>query len=220
MKLNFLKVLNTNKSSTDEIAAEIAALEQKQKECEQEYASLMDQAKSLRSNRLCGEAVSEADIRDADRKADSTRLDIEAVSETISKLRAKLHDVFQAIKDNHVAESQRRWDSIAGDRRKAVEEVARAKAHLLVAGEAYVGSFADQITRNGQIFNHDKETHELFLSESDRLRAQLKKPTYFEKKQEMESSSRWALEMNVDEEVETAIEKYRVTAVSIGSADN
>ena len=33
MKLNFLKVLSTNKSSTDEIAAEIAALEQKQKEC-------------------------------------------------------------------------------------------------------------------------------------------------------------------------------------------
>ena len=108
MKLNFLKVLNTNKTTPDEIAAEIAALEARQKDCEQELSGLREQAKDLRKRRLCGETVSEADIKDADHKVESVGLDLEAIVESIAKLDEKLRNTLQAIKDDGVDESQRR----------------------------------------------------------------------------------------------------------------
>lgn len=209
MKLNFLKVLNTNKTTPDEIAAEIAALEAKQKDCEQELSGLREQAKDLRKRRLCGETVSDADIRDADRKVESVSLDLEAIVDSIAGLDEKLRNTLQAIKDGGVDESQRRKMLIEAERTKALEELARAKARLIVAGEVYVGSCADNLAKDGRLFDYDPETHKLYQAELERLRTQVKHPTYYEKKMEADDYARWTREMDVDDEAHALVSKQR-----------
>ena len=209
MKLNFLKVLNTNKTTTDEIAAEIAVLEEKQKDCEQELSGLREQAKDLRKRRLCGETVSEQDIKSADCEVESARLDLEAISESKTELNEKLHTALQGIKDNGADESHRRRMLFEAERVKALEELARAKARLIVAGEVYIGSCAENLAKSGRLFEYDPETHKLYQTEIERLRSQVKHPTYCEKKLEVDSYARWTLEMDVDAEAESLINKHR-----------
>ena len=100
MKLNFLKVLNNQNNTPDEIAEQIVGLEQKQIEYEKQLDVLRQQAKELRQKKLCGEVVSDAQINEADRKVENANLDLEAVAESIVKLTDKLHETYQAIIDN------------------------------------------------------------------------------------------------------------------------
>lgn len=217
MKLNFLKVLNTSKITPDEIAAEIAALEVKQRDCEQELSGLREQAKDLRKRRLCDEAISEKEIKDADCKVESARLDLEAISDSAAKLNEKLRSAFQAVKDNGLEEIHRRGSAIDSDRAKALEEVARAKARLLVAAEVYIGSWAEHLVKDGRIFEYDPETHDLYQAELERLRAQVKHPTYHEKKLSVDHYASWTRELDVEDEARDIINKHRQKIAGAGS---
>jgi hypothetical protein len=209
MKLNFLKVLNTSKTTTDEIAVEIVVLENTRKQCEQELVNLRERAKDLRKRRLCGEAITDADIKDADRKTESTQLDLEAIDESLVKLSEKLVAALQAMKDGGVEESQRQKMLIETERLKALNELAKAKAHLIVAGEIYVGTWAEDLAKSGRLFDYDPETHELYRTEIERLRSQVKHPTYHEKKQSVDQYARWTCEMDVDDEARSLVSKQR-----------
>ena len=96
MKLNFLKVLSNQNNTPEEIAEQIVGLEQKQVEYEKQIDVLRQQAKEFRQKKLCGEIVSDGQINEADHKVDNANLDLEAVSESITKLEEKLHKTYSS----------------------------------------------------------------------------------------------------------------------------
>lgn len=209
MKLNFLKVLNTPKTTADEIAEEIVVLEEKQKDCLQELAGLRVSAKDLRKRKLCGEAISESEVRDADRKVESAQLDLEAINESLVNLNEKLRNTLQAVKDEGNAEIHRRSKLIESDRQKAQEELEKAKARLIVAAEAYVGGRAENLASDGRLYVYDEGTFNFYRAELERLRSQAKHPTYFEKKVEIDEYSGWIIKMDPDDEASNILNRHR-----------
>ncbi len=219
MKLNFLNVLN-KKSTPDEIAEQIAALEEKAREAVIERDILRASAKDLRQRKLCGESITDAQVKEADSKVESAVLDLEAIEETKQRLATKLIAAFEAIKEQHVPECQRRRDAIGPDRQKAKAEVAKAKARLLVAAEVFLGPSAEYSVKDGSIYLSGDETDELYHAEVERCREQVKHPTYHEKKCEIDNYGNWLNEMSVEEEVEKLLNKYRPQAVANTAAGN
>lgn len=208
MKLNVLNVLN-KKSSSDEIAEQIVLLEEKAREAMSERDALRAAAKELRQQKLCGEAITDAQVKEADSRAESAVLDLEAIEETMQKLKSKLTAVLEDIKQKNTPECQKRRSAIIADRQKAKAEIAKAKARLLVAAEAYHGPSAEYYVKDGSIFLSGDETDVLYREEVERCRDQVKRPTYYEKKCEIDNYSNRISEMRVEEEVERLLNKYR-----------
>src|SRR3989338_4530371 len=98
MKLNFLKVLNNQSNNPEEIAEQIVGLELKQIEYEKQRDLLRTQTKELRQRKLCGEAITNDQIKEADRKAENAGLDLEAVTESLAKLEERLRAAYESIR--------------------------------------------------------------------------------------------------------------------------
>ncbi len=208
MKLNFLNVLN-KQSSPDEIAQEIIALEVKELEATKEHDSLKDAAKELRKRRLCGESVSDDQIRVADRKFESASLDVEAIKEMIDNLTNKLYAAFEEIKVKGLPGSQEKRDALMSEHRKVTEEIVKAQVRLITLAETYHGSAAEALARDGRLFWINPDTERFYYAELERCRTQIKHPTYYDRKIEADSYATWISEMCVDDEVEKLLNKYR-----------
>ena len=98
MKLNFLNVLK-GKSTPDEIAEQIVALEEKQKQCEKEKQDAKEKAKEIRSKIMCGEKVNPNAVKEADSMLEECNINLDVVSESLEKLKEKLEEAFIALKD-------------------------------------------------------------------------------------------------------------------------
>lgn len=139
MKLNFLKVLNNQNNTPEEIAEQIVGLELKQMEYEKQLNTLRQQAKELRQKKLCGEVISEGQINEADRKVENASLDLEAVTESIANLSEKLRKTYEAIIENGHTVAGQKMKVIEPERDRLMEELARAKAKILVIAEQLWG---------------------------------------------------------------------------------
>ena len=98
MKMNFLNVLN-RKSTSFEIAEQIVLLEVKEKEMQKEKEKRRNDAKELRQKKLCGENVSESQIKEADLKVEDINLTIETIADSIANLKDKLRPALEAEKE-------------------------------------------------------------------------------------------------------------------------
>ena len=208
MKLNFLNVLN-KQSSPDEIAQEIVVLEAKEREATKEHDSLKDAAKELRTRRLCGENVSDDQIKVADRKCESASLDIEAIKEMIGNLTNKLHAGFEEIKIKGLPGSQEKRSALILEHQRVSDEIVKVQARLVVLAETYHGVGADTFGRTGRLFWVSPDAESSYYAELDRCRAQIKHPTYYDRKVEADNYARWISEMSIDDEVRQVLDKYR-----------
>lgn len=209
MKLNFLKVLNNQNNAPEEIAEQIVGLEQKQIEYEKQLEVLRQQAKELRQKKLCGEAVSDAQINEADRKVENVNLDLEAVAESIVKLNDKLHKTYEAIIENAHAVAGQREKAIEPEKIRLTEELARAKAKVMVIAQQLWGYMADVRLRRGQFFDDGSECDRLMKEEVERLMVNVKEPTYFFKQQDINNYTQWTSSMKITEESERLLNKQR-----------
>ncbi len=209
MKLNFLKVLSNQNNTPEEIAEQIVALEQKQIEYEKQLDALRNQAKELRQKKLCGEVVSESQINEADRKVENTNLDLEAVTESITKLEEKLHKTYDAIVENGNNVYIEKIKAIEPEYDRLTGELARAKAKVFVIAQQLLGYNAEVKLRRGSFFDDDPLLDHIMKEEAEKLRASVKEPTYFTKYTEAQHYSNWISGMNVQQESERVINKQR-----------
>jgi len=208
MKLNFMKALSA-KVGPDEIAEQIVLLEQKQKEIQAERDSLKGKAKELRQRKICQEPVSDAQIREADNKVESANLDLEAIAETIDKLTEKLLISLEEHRDLAEKERLKENEVLAEEYKIAQEELARAKARLLVFAETVIGPVAHQYLKSGSLYNFDSDTNHVFEAEAEKARLQVRRPTYHERRQDYETRRDVLLRFNLDAECENIMAKYR-----------
>lgn len=210
MKLNFLKVLSNQSNNPEEIAEQIVALEQKQTECEKQHELLRTQAKELRQRKLCGEAITEDQVKEADCKAENSSLDLEAVTESITKLEERLRAAYESIRDNGHTVSGQRLNAILPEYNRLNEELALAKAKLLVIAEQLWGNAtAQHKLRHGYVFDNDDKTDHIMKEEVEKLRTAVKQPTYYTKYAEAQSYSSWTMGMNINYEIENVLNKHR-----------
>lgn len=209
MKLNFLKVLNNQNNTPEEIAEQMVALELKQVEYEKQLDALRQQAKELRQKKLCGEVVSESQINEADRKVENTSLDLEAVTESIARLGDKLRKTYEVIVENGNAVHAQKINAIAPELDRLTEELALAKAKVLVISEQLWGYNAEVKLRRGQFFDDDSKSDGIMKEEAEKLKTSVKEPTYFTKFTEAKNYSNWISSLNIDQESERLLNKQR-----------
>lgn len=210
MAINFLKILNNQSNDPEAIAEQIVALEQKQIEYKKQHGLLRDQAKALRQQKLCGEAIADEQVKDADRKAENAILDLEAVSEGIVKLEEKLRATYESIRDNGQNATAEGQNALLPERNRLCEELARSKAELLVVAEQLFGKVkTEERLRSGSIFEADPDTDPLMKKEEEKLRTSVKQPTYYKKISEVQSYGSWASALNVNDEVQRVLDKHR-----------
>ena len=191
MKLNFLKVLNNQNNTPEEIAEQIVGLEHKQIEYEKQLDALRQQAKELRQRKLCGEVVLDAQINDADRKVDSVNLDLEAVTESIANLEEKLRNTYEAIIENGHSVTAQKMKAIETERDRLMEELARAKAKVLVIAEQLWGTGVISRLKDSSVFDDDARTDQIMKEEVEKLKSSVKEPTYYSKYQQAQNYSSW-----------------------------
>ena len=209
MKLNFLKVLNNQNNTPEEIAEQIVGLEQKQIEYEKQLDVLRQQAKELRQKKLCGEVVSDSQINEADRKVENANLDLEAVSESIAKLEEKLHKTYEAIIDNGQTVYSQKLNAIKPEYDKLIAELARAKAKVLIIARQLWGQGADAKLRQGRFFEDDPQEDTIMKEEIEKLAVSVKEPAYFTKRNEVDGYSNWITGLNVRQESERLLNNQR-----------
>lgn len=210
MKLNFLKVLNNQNNTPEEIAEQIVGLEQKQVEYEKQLEALRQQAKELRQRKLCGEAVSDAQINEADRKVENACLDLEAVADSHTKLEERLRAAYESIRDNGNTVGGQKLNAIQPEYNRLQEELALAKAKVLVLAEQIWGtSTAQHKLRNGYLFHSDEKTDHIMNEEVLQLRASVKQPTYYMKHSEVQHYANWISLMSIDYEFNKVLNQYR-----------
>jgi hypothetical protein len=209
MKLNFLKVLNNQNNTPEEIAEQIVALEQKQIEYQKQRDVLRQQTKELRQKKLCGEIVSEPQIADADRRVENANLDLEAVAESIAKLNDKLRKTYEAIIENGQAVAGQKIKAIELEHDRLTEELARAIAKVLVIAEQLWGVGIISRLKDSSVFDDDPKTDQIMKDEADKLRSSVKEPTYYSKFRQAESYSSWTSGININDEMSSILEKHR-----------
>lgn len=209
MKLNFLKVLNNQNNTPEEIAEQIVGLEQKQIEYEKQLEALRQQAKELRQKKLCGETIPEEQIADADRKVENAGLDFEAVKESIAKLNDKLHKTYDAIIENAHRVTGERAKALEPEQDRLFDELARAKAKVFVISQQLWGYMADVRLRRGHFFDDGPVYEQRFKDEVERLMANVKEPTYFSKRQDIDRYTNWTANLRINEESERLLNKQR-----------
>lgn len=209
MKLNFLNVLK-QKSTSDEIAGQIVLLEAKQAEVEAQKDALRREAKELRQRKLCAEAVSDAQMKEADAKLEDITLTMEAISESLAKLKDKLRDALEEESREGREAVQMTHARLIGERKELEEEFARLRGRLLAFAESILGPVAETYMKDGRLFQHDTATQDIYLREADKARAAMKHPTYYEKKRDNDACSQRLTEFDLDREFEAALARHHV----------
>lgn len=209
MKLNFLKVLNNQNNTPEEIAEQIVGLELKQMEYEKQLNTLRQQAKELRQKKLCGEVVSEDQINEADRKLENASLDLEAVTESIANLGEKLRKTYEAIIENGNAVAGQKMKAIESERDRLMEELARAKAKVLVIAEQLWGSGVISRLKDSSVFDDDSRTDQIMKEEVEKIKSSVKEPTYYSKYQQAQNYSGWTNSLKIDDEASRLLERQR-----------
>ena len=216
MKLDYFNVLR-KKSTPDEIAEQIVALEIKQKQCEAQRERAKKDCKDIRSRIMCGEKIPPDVQRNTDKAYEDARLDLEAVADSIEDLKKLLHSALESNcteEKDRVAKLQRQKDA-------SYEGVLRA---VLKAKGRFIGLAT-------AIYRHPEEAEVQSLNIGSRFHvtaqdpyyadyqagvaegiAELKHPTVAEIEEQCSVVTNQFMWFKADEESERLLEKYRKLA--------
>ena len=216
MKLNFFNI-SRKKSTPDEIAEQVVALEIKQKQCEAQRDRAKKECKDIRSRIMCGEKIPPDVQRNTDKAYEDARLDLEAVADSIEDLKKLLHSALES----HCAEEKDRAVKLQRQKDASYEGVLRA---VLKAKGRFIG-LATAIYRHpeeaeAQSFNIGSRFHvtvqdpyyadyQAGIAEG---MAELKHPTVAEIEEQCSLVTNQFMWFKADEESERLLEKYRKLA--------
>jgi len=216
MKLNFLNVLK-GKSTPDEIAEQIVALEEKQKICEKEKQDAKERSKEIRSRIMCGEKINPNAVKEADSALEECNINLDVVSESLEKLKEKLEGSFIALKDEasqKVIEIRRRLNR---ERDKAKLDLWKAKGKLFGLAFALHGH-PETTRRDLESFpafspSVGTEEYDVFHAEKDRVIDGLNRPTVADVEEEIRGKSNWVSTFDLEKEIRRIMRKQRPQAV-------
>jgi len=208
MKLNFLNVLK-QKSPSNDIAEQIVLLERKLLDVEKNKGDLKESAKELRQRKLCGEEISDAQIKEADTLVKDIDLTVDAITESVTKLKEKLTDALEDEKEASRLDAGRKNKELCAERKMLDKEFARLHARLLAFAETILGSLADVYMKDGRLFRFNGDTRRVFEDEYGKAQSSIKHPTYHEKQMEYERQCQWYREHDLGKEFESKIEMQR-----------
>ena len=212
MKLNFLNVLN-KKSTPDEIAEQIVALEIKKGQCEKIRDEAKHTCKELRGKMMCGEKVNPEAVKQADKAYEETILDLEIVAESIEELNKKLYAALEAHREEEsrqIINDRRRWE---GEREKLMREISKIKGRLvgLMTG---IYHYPEEATRQLESYPSFTfpDTHPYFAeftAEKDRALAELRRPAPADLDNAIQQKDRWLFTFNLEDEYQGILKKHR-----------
>jgi len=216
MKLNFLNVLK-GKSTPDEIAEQIVALEEKQKICEKEKQDAKERSKEIRSRIMCGEKINPNAVKEADSALEECNINLDVVSESLEKLKEKLEEAFITLKDEasqKVIEIRRRLNR---ERDKAKLDLWKAKGKLFGLAFALHGH-PETTRRDLESFpafspSVGTEEYDVFHAEKDRVIDGLNRPTVADVEEEIRGKSNWVSTFDLEKEIRRIMRKQRPQAV-------
>ena len=216
MKLNFLNVLK-GKSTPDEIAEQIVALEEKQEICEKEKQDAKERSKEIRSRIMCGEKINPNAVKEADSALEECNINLDVVSESLEKLKEKLEGSFIALKDEasqKVIEIRRRLNR---ERDKAKLDLWKAKGKLFGLAFALHGH-PETTRRDLESFpafspSVGTEEYDVFHAEKDRVIDGLNRPTVADVEEEIRGKSNWVSTFDLEKEIRRIMRKQRPQAV-------
>ena len=212
MKLNFLNVLN-KKSNPDEIAEQIAALEIKKVQCEQERNKAKNVCKDIRGRVMCGERMSPEAIRNTDRAYDDANLNLEVISDSIEELKRSLYTALETHRQEEEEKVKQLYRKRNEEMEEVAQELAKVKGHLVGLATALYGSPEIALYRlrdvDSFIFQNGQPHCEAFNEERDRAIANLKRPTPADIEDECNMKNDWLANFKIEEEQERILHKYR-----------
>jgi len=212
MKINFLNVLR-GKSTPEEIAEQIVALEEKQKLCEQEKVEAKEKVKEIRSRVMCGERVIPEVIKQADLALEECDINLDVISESLAKLKAKLEESLVAKRDEEMKRIIEDRSSMNRDKDKAILELWRAKGRLFALAFAIYGH-PETTRRHLEEFPEfspglGTDAHKVFHAEIDKGVSELRRPTIADVEENIRSRDHWVSHFDLNEEIKSLMKKYK-----------
>jgi len=216
MKLNFLNVLK-GKSTPDEIAEQIVALEEKQKICEKEKQDAKERAKGIRSQIMCGEKVNPSAVKEADSALEECNINLDVVSESLEKLKEKLEEAFIALKDEEAEKIIVIRKRLNRERDKVKFDLWKAKGKLFGLTFALCGH-PEGTRRDLESFpafspSVGTEEYDVFHAEKDRVIAGLNRPTVADVEEEIRGKSNWVSNFDLEKEMRRIMKKHKPQTV-------
>ncbi|MFC1590811.1 hypothetical protein ACFL42_04915 [Candidatus Omnitrophota bacterium] len=213
MKLNFLNILN-KKSTPDEIVEQIVALEKKQKQYRKEHDEAEEKVKEIRSRAICDEKVSPDAVKQADKRFDEAKINLEIVDETIEKLKAKLSETLIALHEeesrNIVAERR----VLNSKRLKAELELWREKGRLYAMAIAIYGHPETARRRLEEYPSFSpalgSEPYDIYHEAKDKTLADRSKPTVADIEKDIDRRENWVRNFDIEEEISKIMKRYNV----------
>jgi len=179
MKLNFLNILN-KKSTPDEIAEQIVALEKKQRQYQKEHDEAKEKVKEIRSRAICDEKINPDAVKQADKRFDEVKINLEIVDETIEKLKAKLYETLTALQEEESRNIVTERRVLNSKRSKAELELWREKGRLYAMAIAIYGhpETARRRLEDYPAFSPGlgSEPYEIYHTAKDKALSEINKP--------------------------------------------
>jgi hypothetical protein len=212
MKLNFLNVLK-KKSTPDEIAEQIVALEIKKTQCEKARDEAKNACKELRGKAMCDEKINPDDIRAADKAYDEAVLNLEIVTESIEEMHKALDTALLAHRDDESIRLSEKRKKLNDETVNSMKDLARAKGRIVGVAMALFGQDYYAIEHLGQSSNYrydpDHVDYAEFKDGQDRALAELRHPTLFDVKEECSTIERQLAMFNLDDERKRILKKFQ-----------
>lgn len=212
MKLNFLNVLKS-KSTPEEIAEQIVALEEKQKLCEQEKSEAKEKAKEIRSRVMCGERVNPDAVKQSDLVLEEYDINLDVVTESLTKLKAKLEEALTAKRDEESKRIIEDRNAMNREKDKAILELWRAKGKLFALAFAIYGH-PETTRRHLEEFPEfspglGSDAYKIFHAEIEKGVAELRRPTVADIEENIRTRDHWVSHFDLEQEIKILMKKYR-----------
>lgn len=213
MKLNFLNILN-KKSTPDEIVEQVVVLDKKQRQYQKEHDEAKEKVKEIRSRAICDEKISPDVVKQADKRFDEAKINLEIVDETIEKLKAKLYEALTALHEeesrNIVAERR----VLNSKRSKAELELWREKGRLYAMAIAIYGHPETARRRLEEYPSFSpalgSEPYDIFHEAKDKTLADRSKPTVADIEKDIERKESWVRNFDIEEEIDKLTKRFNV----------
>jgi len=212
MKLNFLNVLK-GKSTPEEIAEQIVALEEKQKLCEQEKTEAKEKAKEIRSRVMCGERVNPEAVKLADLALEECNINLDVVAESLAKLKTKLEESLIAKRDEELKRIIEDRNAMNRKKDEAILDLWRAKGKLFGLAYAIYGH-PETTRRHLQEYpsfspNLGTAEYNAFHPEKEKVIAELRRPTIADVEEDIRGRDHWVSHFDIEQEINALMKKYR-----------
>ena len=213
MKLNFFNI-SRKKSTPDEIAEQIVALEIKQKQCESERDRAKKDCKDIRSRIMCGEKIPPDVVRNMDRAYEDAVLNLEAVTDSLQELEKSLHTAIETFCVDEKVRAGRLEKERSANYEETLRKIIRAKGRLVGLGTAiyqYPQEVEEQLRSFHSSINpaSNDPLYAEYQSGVEEGMAEVKHPSVAELKNQYEVINFELGAVNTEERIQKLMEKYR-----------